>query len=125
MSISVTNQIKSFRYLRTGNRYPFVGHWVILKPISDYSNSSNPINIMAYLSPVPDTYWYPYYKDCYIGKIDTLYIHIEYTSEINKVAINPRGSRQYDTSNPCAMCENTGHTFDECEIKKHDFLKRH
>ena len=45
--------------------------------------------------------------------------------EINKVSSNPRDSRHYDTSNPCAVCGNNGHTFDKCDIlKKHYLLKR-
>ena len=55
--------------------------------------------------------------------MDTLEIHSVYTAEINKVASNPRDSRHYDTSNPCAMYVKTGHTFDECELlKNHDLL---
>ena len=79
--------------------------------------------MMAPLPPVLDPYWSISDEDDYIGKIDALYIHNVYTSEINRVEINPRDSRHYETSNSCDVCGNTGHDFDECELNVFLFEK--
>ena len=50
------------------------------------------INMMAYLTPVPDPDWSLYEEYAYIGKMDALDIHSAYTSESNKVESNPRDS---------------------------------
>ena len=50
--------------------------------------------------------------------MDAVDIHSVYMPEIDKVTSNPRDSRHHDASNPCNVCVNTGHTFDECEILK-------
>ena len=44
---------------------------------------------MVDLPPVPDPDCSLYGKDDYIGRMNTLDIHILYTAEINKVAGNP------------------------------------
>ena len=74
--------------------------------------------MLSDLPPVPDPYWFLYDEYDYIGNIEALEIHSVYTTEINKFAINPRDSRHYDTSKPCAACGNTGHTFDKKGILK-------
>ena len=126
MSRSITNPIKSFRPQRTGTRLTSSGHRGVLKSRSDSSTSSDSVNMLASLLSVPDPDWSLYEKYDYIGKTDALDICSVYTAEINKVANNPRDSRHYDTSKPCAVCGKTGHTFGECELlKKHDFLKIH
>ena len=126
MSRFINNPIKSFRPQINGNRSPSAGHMVILKSRSDSSTSSDSINILSYLPTFTDAYWYLYDKDDYIGKIETLDIHSVYTDGTNKFSINPRESRQYDTSNPCSVLGNTGYIFYECELlKNHDLLKRH
>ena len=112
MLISVTNPIKSSKPERTGNILPYAGHRGTMKPRSYYSTSSASINMMAVLPPVPDSDWYLYDEDYYIGKMYALDIHSVYIAEINKVASNPRESRQYYTSNPCVICVNTVNTFD-------------
>ena len=80
--------------------------------------------MMEDLPLIPDTDLSLYDEYEYIGKMYDLDIRSVYAAEINKVVRNPRDSQQYDTSNPCAVCRNTRHAFDECEILKyHDFLK--
>ena len=72
------------------------------------------------------TDWSLYYKYDYLGNMDALDISSVYMTEINKVASNPKDSRLFGTSNPCAICVNTGHNFDECDLlRNHDLLKRH
>ena len=53
--------------------------------------------MLSDLPPVPDTDCSLYEEDDYIGKIDTLDIHIVYTTKTNKFAGNPRNSINYDT----------------------------
>ena len=116
MSRSVTTPIKSFIPQRNGNRSPSSEHRGILKHRSDSSTRSASVKILENLPPVPDPDWSLYNEDDYIGIIDALYIHSVYTSDINKFSSNPRDSIHYDTSNPCAMCGNTGHNFEKCEL---------
>ena len=126
MSRSITTPIKSFRPQRTGNISPSAGHRGILKPRYDSSTSIDPINMLWAFLNVPDIDWFLYDEYYNIGKIDALDIHSVYTTEIDKVASNPRYSRHYETSNPCSVCVNNGKNFDKCGIlKNHNFLKRH
>ena len=118
MSRSVTTPIKSSRFKRTVNVSPSAINRVILKPISDSSTRSDSINILADLPFVPDPDWSLYYEYDYIGKMDALDIYSVYTAETNKSASNPKYSRNYETSNPCTVCEKTGNNFDDCEILK-------
>ena len=90
MSRSINTPIKSFRPQRTGNISSSAGHRGILKPIYGSSTRSSSINILEGLSPVPDPDWYLYDEDYYIGKLEAVDIHSIYTSEIDKVGINPR-----------------------------------
>ena len=71
------------------------------------------MNNLGYLLPVPYPYWSLYSEDDYMDKIDALDIRSVYISEINKITSNTRDSCHNGTSNPCAMCGKTGHTFDE------------
>ena len=112
MSGSITTPIKNFRPQRTGNRLTSVGNMGLLKTGSDYFTSSDSINIIAYLPFVTNSDWSIYDEYDYNGNTEALYIDIVHMDKINKVASNLRESRNHDTSNPCAMCGNTVHTFD-------------
>ena len=112
MPRSITTPIKSFRPQRTGNRSTSAVYRGILEHISDYSTSSDPINILVALPPIPYIDWSFYDEDKHIGKMYALDIHSVYTAEINKVTSNTRNSRHYDTSDHYAMCGLTVDTFD-------------
>ena len=126
MSRSVTTPIKRFKTQRTLARSHSSRNRGILKPRSDSSTSSDSFIMLPDLQPVPDTDWYIYDKYDYIGNMDALYINSVYTAKINKIASNPRNSRHYGTSNPCAPHGKTGHTFDEFNIlQNYDLFKIH